>query len=142
MATLLVKDIMSTNVVTLEEEETLDLAEKAMKFGRLRHLPVVKNGELVGLVTQRDLLRIQVSSLAEVTDREQQDILSRIRAREIMQRDVATVGPETPLLEAARIIKENKIGCLPVLEGGRLVGIITESDFIDLVIRMLERGGN
>jgi CBS domain-containing membrane protein len=142
MATLLVKDIMSTNVVTLEEEETLDLAEKAMKFGRLRHLPVVKNGELVGLVTQRDLLRIQVSSLAEVTDREQQDILSRIRARDVMQREVFTVEPGTPLVEAAHVIKENKIGCLPVLEDGKLVGIVTESDFIDLVIRMLERGGD
>ncbi|RME20048.1 MAG: CBS domain-containing protein [Deltaproteobacteria bacterium] len=138
MHRLSVKDIMSTNLVTLDRSESLDIAEKAMSYGRIRHLPVVENGRLVGLVTHRDILRAQISSLAGVSPSERDEIETMVPVEKIMQRDVRTVTPDTPVLEAARIIRRNKIGCLPVVEDGRLVGIVTEADFIDLVIRALE----
>jgi CBS domain-containing membrane protein len=137
MKNLKVKDIMSTDLVVLEEREDLELAENAMRFGRIRHLPVVRDDQLVGLVTHRDLLRAQVSSLAELSPDEKATLKLSIPVREIMATDVKTVQPGTLVLDAARILKENKYGCLPVVEGQILVGIITEADFIDLVIRAI-----
>ena len=138
MNSVTVKDIMSTDLVTLEEEETLHLAETAMKQGRIRHLPVVKRGMLVGLVTHRDLLRARISSLADISPEERVDLKLSIPVREIMAENIRTVVPDTPVLEAARLLKTNKFGCLPVTAEGKLVGIVTEADFIDLVIRALE----
>jgi len=133
-----VQDLMSTDVVTLEEDETLQLAETVMRHGRIRHLPVVKRGMLVGLVTHRDILAAQVSSLADLSPEEAADFKLAIPAKQIMSTDVATVDPETPVLEAARTLKAHKFGCLPVVSKGTLVGILTEADFIELVIRALE----
>lgn len=138
MHRLRVVDIMSTDLVTLELDETLQLAEMAMKHGRIRHLPVVKNGALVGLVTHRDLLEAQVSSLAEATTEELADLKLSIQVREIMATDIRTVAPQTPVIEAASLLKSHKFGCLPVVEDGKLVGIVTEADFIDLAIRALK----
>jgi len=138
MNKLKVRDIMSTNLVTLEENEDLDLAENAMKYGRIRHLPVVKSKKLVGLVTHRDILRAQVSVFADLSPEERADIRFGIKVKEIMQLDIKSIGPDVSILEAAKIIKNNKFGCLPVVEKEELVGIITEADFIDLVIRALE----
>jgi CBS domain-containing membrane protein len=138
MNSLTVKDIMSTDLVTLEQEETLQLAEMVMKHGRIRHLPVVKQGMLVGLVTHRDLLKARISSLADISPEERADLKLTIPVCEVMEENTRTVAPDTPVLEAARLLKTNKFGCLPVADAGKLVGIITEADFIDLVIRALE----
>ena len=138
MHRLKVNDLMSADVVTLEEDETLQLAETAMRHGRIRHLPVVKRGMLVGLVTHRDILKAQVSTLADLSPEERADFKLAIPAKQIMATDVQTIGPDEPVLEAARILKANKFGCLPVVEKGKLVGILTEADFIELVIRALE----
>ncbi len=138
MALLQVRDIMSTDLVTLEEDETLLLAENVMQHGRIRHLPVVKGDELVGLVTHRDILRARISSLADIGPEERADIKLAVPVREIMSTGIKTVSPDTSVLDAARIIKDNKYGCLPVAEQGKLVGIITEADFIDLVITALD----
>ena len=139
MGEVKVRDIMSTTLVTLDPVESVDLAEKAMTYGRIRHLPVVEGERLVGLVTHRDILRAQVSSLVALSPEERTEIKTSVPVREIMRREVRTVTPDTPVLEAARVLKENKYGCLPVVEGDKLVGIITEADFIDLVINALER---
>jgi CBS domain-containing membrane protein len=135
---LKVKHIMSREVVALEEDEDLDLAQTMMQLARIRHLPVLKNGRLVGLVSHRDLLRAQISDMAALTAVETEAVRRAIHASQVMTRDVRTVGPDTPLLEAARLIHKLKLGCLPVLEGDTLVGIITESDFVRLVIEGLE----
>lgn len=135
---LRVRDIMSTDLVTLKENDDLGLAENAMRFGRIRHLPVVSQGKLVGLVTHRDILRAQVSSLADLPLEERDQIKVSIPAREIMKKDVETIGPDEPVLDAAKILKANKYGCLPVVNNNKLIGIITEADFIDLVIRALQ----
>ncbi len=138
MALLQVRDIMSTDLVTLEEGETLLLAENVMQHGRIRHLPVVKGDELIGLVTHRDILRARISSLADIGPEERADMKLAVPVREIMSTGIKTVSPDTSVLDAARIIKNNKYGCLPVTEQGKLVGIITEADFIDLVITALD----
>jgi len=138
MQRLKVRDIMSTDLVTLKEDDDLGLAENVMRFGRIRHLPVVKNGKLVGLVTHRDILSAQVSSLADISVEDVNELKVSIPASEIMKKDVETVGPDDPVLKAAKILKRNKYGCLPVVNDSKLVGIITEADFIDLVIRALE----
>ncbi len=138
MKRLKVKEIMCTDLVTLDENEDLDLAENVMTFARIRHLPVVRGERLVGLVTHRDLLRAQISSLAGINPSDSTKFKSSIKARDIMSLDVTTIDPETTVLEAAKILKKHKFGCLPVVEEKKLVGIITEADFIDLVIRALD----
>ena len=138
MKKLKVRDIMSTDLVTLKENDDLGLAENVMRFGRIRHLPVVTKGKLVGLITHRDILRAQISSLADLPMEERNQLKLSIPASEIMKKDVDTIGPDESVLEAAKILKEHKYGCLPVVNDRKLVGIITEADFIDLVIRALE----
>jgi CBS domain-containing protein len=115
-----VGDFMTRDLVTVKEEDDLALAESILRLGGIRHLPVVREGKLVGLVTQRDLLRSAAVRSHKST-----------RAGDIMVREVTAVRPDTSLVQAAKIMLANKFGCLPVTEeGGRLTGIITESDFV------------
>ena len=139
MEELAVEKIMSTDLVTLEEGENLAIADTIMNLARIRHLPVIDKGRLVGLVTHRDLLRAQVSLFADLSPTENDQIRKQILARDIMTRDVQTVAPDTPVLDVARLMIRRKIGCVPVVAGGRLVGIVTEADFVRLVIGGLER---
>jgi len=97
----------------------------------VRHVPVVdREGELVGLVTHRDLARGVLGRTQELPIGVEEDLLRRRRVGEIMVTEPDTIEPETPLREAAEIMLENKIGCLPVTEGTHLVGILTEADFV------------
>lgn len=115
-----VGDFMTRDLVTVNEEDDLALAESMLRLGGIRHLPVVRRGQLVGLVTHRDLLRSAASQDRRTT-----------RAGDIMTRDIESVRPGTSLVRAARLMLEKKFGCLPVVEDdGRLVGIITEADFV------------
>ena len=107
MPSFAVRDIMTTDVVTLEEDENLDVADTVMNLARIRHLPVVSHGRLVGLVTHRDLLAAQVSSIADVSAKEDQEIKQSITATQIMRTSVHTVAPDTPVLEAARVRGRN-----------------------------------
>jgi CBS domain-containing membrane protein len=133
-----VSDLMSTDLVTLTEDETLTDAQRCMARGRIRHLPVVRDGRLVGLVTHRDLLAASFSIFAEVEANEQRRVFSTVPVVELMHRDVVTVSPNLGASQAARILLENKYGCLPVAdEDGRLLGIVTEADFLRLTVRLL-----
>jgi CBS domain-containing membrane protein len=134
-----VADLMSTDLVTLTEDETLDHAQRCMARGRIRHLPVVRQGRLVGLITHRDLLAASFSIFAEVERNEQRRIFDTIRVVEAMHRDVVTVSPDLKAAQAARILLENKYGCLPVVDAeNNLVGIVTEADFLRLTVRLLQ----
>jgi CBS domain-containing membrane protein len=133
-----VRDLMTEHVFALRATDDLEALYELMDTHHVRHVPVVdRDGDLVGLVTQRDLAR----SVLGVQDRlplsTQQDILRRRSVREIMASEVETVDPDESLGVAAEMLLENKIGCLPVVEGTHLVGILTESDFVR---RYLERG--
>jgi CBS domain-containing membrane protein len=134
-----VKDIMSADVITLIEDETLAHAKRCMDRGRIRHLPVVRDGRLVGLVTHRDLLAASFSIFAEVEPAEQRRIFVTVPVAEAMHRDVVTVGPDDSVAHAARILLDNKYGCLPVVgPESELVGIVTEADFLRLTVRLLQ----
>lgn len=138
MKTLRVRDLMSTDLVTLSAGETLDLAEEVMKLARIRHLPVTSGGRLVGLVTHRDLLRASVSVLAGIDDRTREEMMREIPVADIMNREVETISPDAQLSEAAITLLEHKWGCLPVVdEDQELVGILTEADFLKLIARIL-----
>ncbi len=135
---LKVADIMSRELVTLAEDDTLADARACMERGRIRHLPVVRDGRLVGLVTHRDMLAASFSVFAEVSAREEKRLFSRIPVGELMH-DVVSVSPDSSVREAARLLLDNRFGCLPVVaKDGHLVGIVTEADFLRLAVRMLE----
>ena len=134
-----VKSIMSSELVTLHKKEDLELAGTLMHLARIRHLPVVDDhDELVGLVTHRDLLKAQGDVIVHAL--EGKGKATTINAESIMIREVRTVSPDTPILEAGKLIHDFKYGCLPVVESGRLVGIVTEADFVSWVINSLEAG--
>ena len=135
-----VRDLMTTDVISLNEEDNLDLALMEMSLARIRHLPVVRKERLVGLVTHRDILRAMCSVFAEIDAAEQSDVLRRIQVRTIMSTDVRTVDPDMLASKAGRVLLESKFGCLPVVEGGgQLVGIVTEADFVAMAVEHLER---
>ncbi len=126
MAAKLVKDLMTTDLETLAMHETVDLAATIIALARIRHLPVTDHqDQLRGLVTHRDVLE----AIANQTKAGDLD-LSKLEVREIMRRDLQTVSPDMKLSAAAQIMFERKYGCLPVLDDGKLVGIITEADFV------------
>jgi CBS domain-containing membrane protein len=136
---LQVQQLMSTDLVTLTEDETLADAQRCMARGRIRHLPVVRGHKLVGLLTHRDLLAASFSIFAEVNRAEQRRIFVTVPVVEAMHRDVVSVAPELSVKEAAEILLQNKYGCLPVVDGNtNLVGIVTEADFLRLTVRLLQ----
>ena len=134
-----VSDIMTRRVIVLAEEENLELVEEGMeKFG-LRHLPVVDEGKLVGLVSHRDVLRASVSSLEASYKDKDKALKQKTFVSEIMTRDVQTVSPETSVLEAGKAMLQGHYGCLPVVdEKDVLVGIVTEHDFLKLTVGLLD----
>ncbi len=137
MQSLRVRDVMSTDVTTLKQSDKLSLADDIMNLGRIRHLPVLDDDErqLVGIVTQRDLFRGALAQALGYGREQQRKILDTLEVKDVMTSAVITTGPDTPLAEAAKLLGERKIGCLPVVESGRLIGIITEADFVALVAR-------
>jgi CBS domain-containing protein len=136
---LLVRDVMSTDVTTLRRNDQLTLADDLMKLGRIRHLPVLEDEEdvLVGILSQRDLFRGALARALGYGEVAQRKILGMLVVKEVMTNQVVTAAPDTPVIEAARTMLEQKIGCLPVVDSGRLVGILTEGDFVSLTLRLL-----
>lgn len=138
---LLVRDLMSAPVVTLSAGQSITLAETMMEQKRIRHIPVVASEErLMGLVTHRDLLAVKISELAPIDADRRTTAEFRIPVSKIMQKTVWSVSPETPALNAARLLRDHRFGCLPVLQDGKLVGIVTEADFLRLITDSLELG--
>jgi CBS domain-containing membrane protein len=133
-----VRDLMTDRVYTLQPHDDLEALYDLMDEHHIRHVPIVDaDGDLVGLVTQRDLGRTVLGVRDALPVSEQQEILRRRRVREIMALEVETVEPDESLRAAAQMLLENKIGCLPVVEGEKLIGILTESDFVR---RYVEKG--
>jgi CBS domain-containing protein len=137
MENLLVRDVMTADVTTLKRNDKLTLADDIMRLGRIRHLPVLDDDgvTLVGIVSQRDLFRDALAHALGYGRHAQRTILDSLSVKEVMTSDLLTTTPSTSLVDAARILSERKIGCLPVIENGRLIGILTEGDFVALVAR-------
>lgn len=139
MPPALVKHIMSSPVITLFAEQTLPLAEDVMRYKHLRHLPVIDDDRrLVGLVSHRDILRAQISSLVGLTPEQRRARQDDVKVSTLMTRDVWTVTPETLASVAGRTLLDHRFGCLPVVDGDRLVGILTERDFLRFAVKALE----
>lgn len=134
MKTILVRDLMTSEVFTLRADDDLTALYDLMDAEHIRHIPVIDDdGRLVGLVTHRDLLRGALHDHDDLPVSVQRDMLRRTRIAEIMIEDVETIGPDRDIREAAQVMLEYKYGCLPVVEDERLVGIITEADFVRCV---------
>jgi CBS domain-containing membrane protein len=136
---MLVRDWMTRNVVTGGPDTPLDVAERQMSAHNFRHLPIIEEGRLVGVVSHRDLLRFTVSPLHAESVEADQVLKATIRVDRVMNTDVRTIGPDDALLEAAQRMRKDKYGCLPVVDNDRqLVGILTETDFVKLAERILQ----
>lgn len=133
---LRVRDVMRKTVKTLGRNDQLSLADDVMNAVRVRHLPVLdEDGQLCGILSQRDMFRGALAQALGYGTAAQQKMLSMLRVKEVMTTEVVTTRPDATLAEAATIMIERKIGCLPVIDGDRLVGILTESDFVALAGR-------
>ncbi|HEX7185639.1 MAG TPA: CBS domain-containing protein [Thermoanaerobaculia bacterium] len=131
MSELRVRDLMTPNVVTVRPDDSVATAYDLMLDRRFRHLVVIDDeGDLAGLLTHRDLLRHSLIERTGVLLSFQKDVMQQIRVEEVMTSEVETIEPGQWLREAALVMYENKYGCLPVVEGSRTVGILTEADFV------------
>jgi CBS domain-containing protein len=130
----MVKDIMTKEVSTLGRNDTLDIADDMMTLERIRHLPVLDEGRVVGVVSQRDLFRSALAVALGYGEKAQKALLRTIRVKEVMSEPAITVSPEASAKEATRLMLEHKIGCLPVVEGRTLMGIVTETDILRYVV--------
>ncbi len=134
MSTMQVRDLMTRDVVSARPGDSLARLRSLMVDRDVRHMPVVEGDQdLVGLVSQRDLLRNHLIEQPDVPDFIEDALLERLLVREVMTTGVVSIEPESDIREAAQIMFENKYGCLPVVEGTQLVGILTESDFVRLM---------
>jgi CBS domain-containing protein len=126
-----VRDLMTSEVTTLQRNDSLSIADDVMRLGRIRHLPVLdEDGQLVGILSQRDLFRGSLARALGYGAHAQQKLLGQLVVKEVMTNDPLTIGPDAPVAEAARLMLERKVGCLVVVQDGRLAGLLTESDFV------------
>jgi len=135
---MLVYERMSRHPITVNVDVPIDEALHLMRDSKVRRLPVVdKQGKLVGIVSEKDLLYASPSPVTSLSIHEIHYLVSKIKVADVMTKDVITVGEYTPLEEAARIMVDHKIGGLPVVRNGTLVGIITETDLFKIFIELL-----
>lgn len=131
---VLVRDVMSREVVTVRRNDQLALSDGAMQEHRVRHIPVLDDDDLLcGIISQRDLFRGMLLRSIGFGTRAEERLLESFAVKDAMIDDVFSTAADTPLKDAAALMLEHKIGCLPVVEGeGKVVGILTESDFVKL----------
>ncbi len=128
------REIMMGSPVTLTPDDTLDLANDVISLGRIRHIPVMDGGKLVGLLSERDLIGAAANRIFGLKQKSRSALLKAELIKNVMKKRVVTVAPETPIKELARLMAEKKIGCVPVVDNGTLVGLITTTN----VLRYLE----
>lgn len=127
--------IMTREVVQVAEDTRLTQLAALMRDHRIRHLPVARDGHLVGLVTSHDLERVSPSPITTLSVGEANYLLGKLTAAKLMRTQVVTCAPDTLVEEAARLLRQERIGCLPVVENGdRLVGILTHEDLLDFFL--------
>lgn len=128
---------MSYPVFTVQPDTQITKAHELMAREKIHRAPVVKNGKLVGIITENDILKAYPSTTTSLAVWEITSLLEKITVKDIMVKKVHTVSEDTPIEEAARIMVDNKIGALPVMRGEALVGIITETDLFRIMLEML-----
>ena len=137
LAHCLVRDVMTQPAVTVEPETLLLDAALTMRASAMRHLPVIERGCLVGLLTDRDVQRCAPSRLIPISEDAYNAVFADTSVKRIMTREPQTVTPDTPLLAAIELMQQSRYGCLPVVENDQLVGILTRSDLVEALQRLL-----
>ena len=137
---MLVRTWMSTDPITIAPSASMKEASRVMAEKEIRHLPVVEKDRLVGIVTLSDILRASPSPATTFSVGELNYLVDRIEVRDIMTPDPLTVTPDTTVEDAALLGYRHRYGCMPVVEGDRLVGIITQQDLFDMIMGMLQGG--
>jgi CBS domain-containing protein len=139
---MMIRELMSGGLVTVSPEAPVTRARDLMAGEKIRHLPVIgPGGGLAGIVTDRDIRLNLPSRATSLSAHEINHLLSKLTVGEIMTRSVITIGPDASAREGARLMLEHKIGALPVLDDGRLVGIITETDIVRAFLRVTAPAG-
>jgi CBS domain-containing protein len=133
-----VRDIMTSPAIVITPDTSVPIASALMKEHGIRHLPVVENGRLVGIVSRGDLREASISASANADTYEFNFLLNRLTVGRLMTRKVLTTTADAPVVHAAELMTERKIAGLPVVEpDGFVVGIVTESDLLKLLVRKL-----
>ena len=135
---LKVRDVMTPNPVTISPEESLMEALQMMRLRKIRRIPVVSGGKLVGLLTEGDLKRAEPSTLSD-TQEQFAAVMEGTQVNRIMIQNLITTTPDAPVIDAARTLFKSKYGALPVLDDGKLVGILTDNDLIGALVKLLDR---
>lgn len=134
---MLIKDIMTTNVITVSPDTLMVEAGRIMEFHNIRRLPVVDKGKLVGIVTRERLLKDYPSQATSLSHWELNYLLAKIKVKDIMRKELVTVPPDITVEQGIAIAQKNKVGSLLVVEDGRLVGIATTNDFFYRILNPL-----
>jgi acetoin utilization protein AcuB len=134
---MFVKNRMTTEVITLTPDQTLLKVLTLMQQKRIRHLPVIQQGKLVGIVTEKDVRKAGASDSTSLSVFELNYLLDQIKVSNFMTKKVITVTPDEPIEVAAKLIYDHKIGALPVVDQNQLVGLITSSDILETFIEVL-----
>jgi CBS domain-containing protein len=140
----IVEDIMTRRVIFVRLEESMEVIRDGMEAYGVRHIPVVEDGKVVGLLTRSDVLGFGASQYrtSRVSRAIDDTRMEETFVAAVMTRDVQTVRPETPLAEAAELLVKHKFGCLPVADAdGTLVGIVTRHDFVKALVELLRARG-
>ena len=135
---MLVRDYMTTELVTVQETDTLLDATMFFVRSTFRHLPVVRGRQLVGIITERDVKQIAPSVLSGISAEDYNSIMETTPISRVMARTPITVRPDQSVLEAAKLLYTKRLGCLPVVQGSELVGIITTTDMLKALAHILE----
>jgi len=133
-----VREWMTKDPVAAAPTTSIKAAWKLLQDRKIRHLPVLDAGKMVGIVTDRDLRRVLPSPATSLEIHELNYLLDKITVNEVMTKDVITTTPFTPIPHAARTLLRNRIGALPVIEGGALVGILSQTDVLEALTSMAE----
>jgi predicted transcriptional regulator len=128
-----VREIMMGSPVTLKPDETLDLANDVISLGRIRHIPIIEDGRLVGVLSERDMMGAATTTIFGLKRKSKSALLKSVLIKDVMKKKVVTVKPDTPIKDAAHLMKEKKIGCVPVVNDGSLVGLVTTTDILRYV---------
>lgn len=134
---MLVRDIMTRNVITITSDTYVLDAERIMEVNRIGRLPVVDDGKLVGIVTKNDVLKASPASTTPSNQRQLFYLMSKLTVKEVMKREVLTISPDTTIEKSVALAQKNKVGSLPVVEGGRVVGILTTNDIFYKILNPL-----
>ena len=129
------RDIMKGDIVSISQEEKIDLVDEIMGNGNIRHMPVTRGGRVVGIVSHRDLLKAMFSTVIEFSKEDRKDLLKETELSQVMAKEVQCTHPEESVVDAVQRMLDHNVGCLPVVDQNHeLVGLVTDTDAMQLLV--------